>query len=291
MAAKGSITWPSAENPIWQLNYALANAPDEEGIVIRDVYYRGKKVLFKASLPCLRVQYDYGAGPYKDPLNDNVAQFTARSPNDKVALYTYISGGVWALCVEAYYIIGKYRLTQRWVFWENGIISPRLYSAGLQYPANHRHHAYWRFDFDIEDFPNDLALEYNNYTPDQGWGRGWHPKTVEWKRLKNPSSNRWWAILDKSSFKGYHIVPGPNDGQADGFSNGDFWVMQYHSEEDKNGRQGSPYSDELQPYINGENADGKDLVVWYCGHLSHEVHAGGDEWHSTGPDLYPFPNW
>jgi hypothetical protein len=291
MAVSGSITWPSAGNPIWKLTYILADYPDEEGIVIREVWYKGKKVFYKASLPSLRVQYDGNCGPYKDPLNFNNALPTSRCPNSKVCIYSYQSGGLWALCIQSYHTIGSYRLTHRWVFWENGVIMPRLYSAGLQCPYNHRHHAYWRFDFDLEGASNDLALEYNDYTADQGWGRGWHPKTSEWKRLKNPTSNRRWAILDKSSGRGFQILPGPHDGQSDGFSNGDFWVMKYSGVEDKNGRQGSAWSDDLQPYLNGENVDGKDNVLWYCGHLSHEAHGGGDEWHHVGPNLYPFGNW
>jgi len=291
MAVNGSIIWPSAANPVWKLNYRLADAPDEEGIVIREAFYKGKKAFYKASMPSLRVQYDGNCGPYKDPLHFNNALPTSRCPNNKVCIYSYQSGGLWALCIQSYHTIGSYRLTHRWVFWENGVIMPRLYSAGLQCPYNHRHHAYWRFDFDLDGASNDLALEYNNYTSDLGWGRGWHPKTSEWKRLKNLSSDRRWAILDKATGRGFQIVPGHHDGQSDGFSNGDFWVMKYSGSEDKNGRQGSAWSDDLQPYLNGENVDGKDIVLWYCGHLSHEAHGGGDEWHHVGPDLYPFGNW
>lgn len=293
MAASGSIIWPSANNPIWKLNYHLADGPDEEGIVIRDAYFRNRKVFYKASLPSLLVQYVAGGGPYKDPLNFNNAVQTAQSGPDRVHIYTYQSNGIWGLAIESYHTIGKYRLTHRWIFWENGIISPRLYSAGLQHPYDHRHHAYWRFDFDIEGSGNDLALEFNSYTGNQGWGRGWHPKTKEWKRLKNPSSSRRWAILDKSSGRGYQLLPGPHDGVADSFSNGDFWVLRYHGSEDKNGRQGSRWSDDLAPYVNGEDIDGTDVVLWYCGHLFHKAdgHHDGDEWHHVGPNLFPFGDW
>src|SRR3712207_7565211 len=47
-------------------------------------------------------------------------------------------------------------------------------------------------------------------------------------------------------------------------------------------------SDGLQPYLNGEDVDGQDVVVWYSGHLFHTAHAGGDEWHYVGPTLTPF---
>lgn len=284
MSAFGSIVWPSPNNPLWRFNWSLADSPDEEGIVISQAYYRGHQVFYKASLPSLRVQYDGPCGPYKDPLNYNDASTTTRCPTSRVCVYSYVSNGFRGLGVESYHRIGNYRLTHRWVFWEDGIVYPRLYSAGLQCSYNHRHHVYWRLDFDIDGAPNDLVLEYNTYA-------GWVPLTQETTRVKNPFSRRSWAVLDKGTRRGYFIVPGPNDGFADTFSNHDLWVMRYHPNEDLHGRQGNAYSDGLQPYINGENVDGADVVVWYCGHLSHEASGGGDEWHSVGPTLIPFRNW
>lgn len=49
-------------------------------------------------------------------------------------------------------------------------VYPRLYSSGLQCNYNHRHHTYWRFDFDIDGADQDLVLEYNSNTPDLGYG-------------------------------------------------------------------------------------------------------------------------
>jgi Cu2+-containing amine oxidase len=237
------------------------------------------------------VQYSGSCGPYKDPLTYNNAKTTSLCPSKRVCLYSYVSNGLRGLQVQSYHTIGAYRLTHRWVFWEDGQVYPRLYSAGLQCNYDHRHHAYWRFDFDIAGAGNDLVLEYNTYTPDQGWGRGWHTKSTEITRTKNPASQRSWAILDKQSGRGYHLYPGSNDGVADAFSNRDLWVLRYHGSEDKNGSQGSASSDALQPYVNGEPIDGQDVVLWYCGHLSHHAHSGGDEWHHTGPNLVPFRNW
>jgi Copper amine oxidase, enzyme domain len=292
MATSGKVIWPSEANPIWRFDWILADSPDAEGIVIRDAFFRQNKVLYKASLPSLRVYYDGNCGPFKDPLHYNNAKVTQRCPNDRVCVYSYVSNGLKGLAVESYHIIGQYRLTHRWVFWENGTISPRLYSAGLQCPYNHRHHAYWRFDFDIDGASKDMLFEFNDYTGDQGWGKGWHLKTQEISRVKNPVSKRSWAVLDQSSRRGYHIVTGAHDGQADFFSSSDIWLMRYRGGEDKHGRQGSAAKDDLNDYLNGENINGQDVVIWYCGHLSHEVHAeAGDEWHHVGPELIPFGSW
>lgn len=289
MSEAGSIVWPSPSEPLWRLNWSLADNP--EGVVISQAYYRGHQVFYKASLPSLRVQYSGPCGPYKDPLTFGNSQTTRRFPNAHVGVYSYVSRGLHGLGIESYHRIGSYRLTHRWVFWEDGQVLPRLYSAGLQCNYDHRHHAYWRFDFDIDGAPDDLVLEYNTYTPNLGWGQGWHTKEREITRVKNTESRRSWAVLNRASGRGYHILPGLYDGRADTFSQQDLWVLRYHAKEDKYGYQGSAFSDELQPYINAEEINGRDVVVWYCGHLSHEAHGGGDEWHSVGPNLMPFGNW
>lgn len=188
-----------------------------------------------------------------------------------MCLYSYTSNGLRGLGVDSYHEISAYRLTHRWVFWENGVVYPRIYSAGLYCNYNHRHHAYWRFDFDIEGASNDIAFEYNTTTPNIGWGPGWHVKSPEISRVKNASSLRSWAVMDKGSGRGYHITPGPNDGLADSFAPRDFWVMRYHAAEDKHGNQGSNYNDDLQAYLSGESTDGQDDVIWYCAHLFHDA--------------------
>jgi hypothetical protein len=291
MSASGNVVWPGPSEPLWRFNWNLADSPDAEGIVISQASYRGHRVFNKASLPSLRVQYDGPCGPYKDPLNYNNSQTTSRCPTARVCVYSYVSNGLRGLGVESYHRIGAYRLTHRWVFWENGQIFPRLYSAGLMCNNNHRHHAYWRFDFDIDGAASDLVLEYDTTTPNLGWGPGWHAKTTEMARVKNPATRRSWAVMDKSSGRGYLIIPGPNDGRADTFSNADLWIMRYRGSEDKHGRQGNEWRDDLQLYLNGEDLDGKDVVIWYCGHLFHAAAGGGDEWHYVGPNLSPFGNW
>ena len=293
MAATGSVVWPSATEDLWRFNWILDHSPDEEGTTITQAYYRGRKVFWKASLPSLRVQYFGGScGPYKDPLNYTNARTTSKCPTSRVCLYSYVSNGIRGLGIDSYHRIGAYHLTQRWVFWEDGVIYARLYSAGLQCNYNHKHHAYWRFDFDIAGSASDLALEYNSYTGNEGWGNGWHPFDTEVSRNKHPSSQRSWAIMDKTSGAGYHLIPGPQDTHpANTFSNRDLWLMRYHGAEDRHGRQGSAYDDGLQAYLNGENIDGQDVVAWYCAHLYHQAHDGGDDWHGVGPNLIPFRNW
>jgi Cu2+-containing amine oxidase len=287
MSESGFVNWPSAHTPLWQFAYTLADSPDAEGIAITGAAFRGRKVLYKASLPSLRVQYDNTCGPYKDPLTYNNAH--PISGSNRVKVYTIWSGGLSGIAVEAFHTIGAYKLTERWTFWADGRVTPRLYSAGLQCNINHRHHPYWRFDFDIEGAPNDTVLEYNTTTPDLGWGPGWHVKHSEITRVKSPVTLRSWAIMDLGTSRGYHIIPGANDGTADGFAPRDLFVMRYHGAEDKHGQQGNAADDGLAAYINGEVVEKSDVVIWYCAHLGHHAepeHA--DEYHACGPTLIPF---
>lgn len=285
MVESGFISWPSGA-PVWEFSYFLDDAVAPEGIVIRNVRLRGRTVLYKASLPSLRVQYDGGCGPYKDPLYFGIADVQANGK--RVAVYDFNFFGVRFLTLESYFRIGAYRLRQRWTFHPNGTILPRLYSAGLQCNDDHRHHAYWRFDFDVNDAGNDAAYEYNSTTPDIGFGPGWHKKWSEISRNKNPATGRLWAVMDKRQGNGYFVIPDPNDGVADSFSRRDVWLMRYHGSEDRHGNQGSASDDGLDAYLNFENLDASDVVIWYCGHLSHHVHDGADEWHAVGPRLEPF---
>jgi len=287
MSESGTISWPSPAHLLWQLNYTLADSPDAEGIAITQARYRGHLVFYKASLPSLRVQYNNNAcGPYKDPLAYGNAQ--PLQGTNRVKVYTVWSWGLSGVALESFHRIGAYKLTVRWTFWADGRVTPRLFSAGLQCNTDHRHHAYWRFDFDIDGAADDTVFEYNTTTPDLGWGPGWHVKNPEISRVKNPATLRSWAVMDMGSQRGYHIIPG-NDGMADAFSPRDLWVLRYHGAEDRHGQQGSASDDGLAAYLTGEPTQGTDVVVWYCGHLGHRAepeHA--DEYHFCGPTLIPF---
>jgi hypothetical protein len=281
MSSSGRVSWPP-EAPLWTFLWEVFDG-DSEAIAFRDVRFRGKKVFHKASLPMIRVQYDSGHGPYKDPLSGG-------NMVGPVKVYEFTQSGFRCLVVESYHRIGRYHIVNRWLFWSDGLIQPQLHSAGLQHPSTHRHHVYWRFDFDIDGAANNLILEYTPpYTsppPNWGYGPGWKPLTFE-QATWDTSDNRW-AVLRKGSNLGYVIDRGEFDGHADNFSNYDVWVVAYRGGEDLKGRLGTRYDDQIYQHVTGEDIDGKDVVLWYCAHLRHAVHDNRDEWHVCGPILWPF---
>ncbi|HEU4712577.1 MAG TPA: hypothetical protein VFS76_13475 [Pyrinomonadaceae bacterium] len=303
----GHVEWPR-DRPVWKFDFRLSENPDSEGIAFTNVFFKNHLVLFKASLPMIRVHYDplpfwffYGINNpnfqvdgrfvtaiYKDSLSANNAYLFAGL---NLLVHVRASEGVTRegvrfVAVESAHTIGAYRLTNRWIFQEDGIIAPQLWSAGLRHPANHRHHVYWRFDFDIDGARHNVALSRYDWWPSEwGWGPGWRPIANE-RSFTRPSCSKI-AIHNTRTRRGYHVVPGPFDGQADGFSTFDFTLLRYHADEDRHGLLGSPISDQLGQHFNNESTEEKDIVLWYCAHLSHEVSDDGDEWHVCGPILFP----
>ena len=72
------------------------------------------------------------------------------------------------------------------------------------------------------------------------------------------------------------------------FGQGDVWITRYKpNAEVDNGvvATGPPYEANIGNFVNGEHIHGRDVVVWYGAHFTHDVaaHAG----HVVGPDLVP----
>ncbi|MCJ0868943.1 hypothetical protein [Streptomyces sp. AP-93] len=277
----GFINWPW-EDPIWTFHWWIADFPGE-GTVFSQVKYRGRKIFHKASVPLIRVHYDGNHGPYKDSLNAHNLSY--------IKIYQCQISGLLTLAVDAYHkggSLGRYHLLNRWLFLSDGTILPQLHSAGLQHDANHRHHVYWRFDFDIDGASSDLALYHSNWALDWGYGPGWWPIESESWLLKSPGE-RAWAVMNTPNGPGYVITPGPFDGRADSFSLADAYVLRYRGSEDLQGALGSRYSDDLKTLMKEmESTDKTDIVFWYIAHLPHVAHDNGDEWHVCGPILRRF---
>jgi hypothetical protein len=309
MSELGFVSWPSGvAHPTWTFDWQLMDGPDDEGIAILDASYQGRLVFAKASLAGFRTHYPplnrFGQPQQEYKIRDDLPYNNARPhdelmfqagagnklcPTDKRVCVASVTSGVRnGILLQAYYCkgIGCYRLTQQWVFWDDGTISPRIYSMGIQHNEDHSHHAYWRFDFSI-DAPQDnqlLALQATN-----GQAQ-WVPFSQEGVAVKasvvgSPS----WAVRNKISNRGYYIYPGPHDGTADSFAQHDLWVMRFHADEDMHGDNFTKDDDHLMVWINNnEDVDGQHLVVYYCSHLFHELPGPADEWHGAGPDLVPF---
>jgi hypothetical protein len=105
------------------------------------------------------------------------------------------------------------------------------------------------------------------------------------------------------SGEGYDIIPGPDDGVATlspdwPYPRGDVWFLRYHASELDDGVNcttggfGCVTEANIDGFVNGEPISDHDVVVWYAGHVTHDVGAEppGVFGHICGPDLKPV-NW
>lgn len=158
----------------------------------------------------------------------------------------------------------------------------------------HHHHAYWRFDFDIETAHNHLLREFND--PPLIGSSKWHSKNYEIRRMRDPSRKRRWGVTNKSSKRGYTIIRGSNDGVTAAtpdwpFSAGDVWIVRYRGSEldDGQGLTTDPAKAkaDIDKFVNGQSIDGRDVVIWYGAHFTHDE-GGPQVSHIVGPDLKPY---
>ncbi len=316
------MSWPTAD-PVWQFCWmrpANSSGPNGSGLEIRNVYYNGYLVMKRAHVPILNVNYEAGCGPcYRDWMDqevvfqaDNVISPGYAEPTVPPVTVCEAGGsggdvgsfeGVAAekladrLILTTQTEAGWYRYLMKWTFHLDGRIEPFFGYAAVSDPCvayAHRHHAYWRFDFDVDGSANDIVTE--GPAPGSGGGRGrTRPPIVvlpteAMRRASQPGIA--WSVVDSGTHRGYRIVPGPEtDLPADTFSVGDVWLLRYKAgaEIDDQGQSGPACAIKINGFVSGETTS-PDVVVWY---RAGNLHTGGDadDCHTVGPTLYPVGNW
>jgi hypothetical protein len=292
---------------------AASSGTNGSGIELQYVNYKGKRVLRRANVPILNVQYDHDAcGPFRDwqwqesmieANGDDVvpgfrlcptpAKTILDSGSDQgnfLGVAVYVDGleeVVLASEMEA----GWYRYISEWRLHANGTIKPRFGFSAVTDSCvcnPHHHHVYWRLNFDVGNTKKNVVEEYND--PPISGSSNWHLIKFETKRLRNPSSNRKWRIQNQQTSKGYLINPGANDGIADSFGKGDIWFLKNRPNQFDDGivALGSPSEAQIDNFVNHELIKNKDIVVWYAAHFTHiATHDDTTTGHIVGPDLVP----
>jgi hypothetical protein len=313
------IEWPAAD-PVWRfqaIRPASSSGTNGSGIELRNVTYKGKRVLKQAHVPILNVNYDDDVcGPFRDWLYEEMC-FQAIGPDVQgapgfrwcteppqtitesgvdggnftgVAVYDDVADGSLQLVTQCW--AGWYRYVHEWRFYPDGTLVPRFRFGGINNSCVcnvHHHHAYWRFDFDIIDKNNRL----------QEFVAGeWQTITKETSRLRQPKTETRWRVLHKSKEIGYEIVPGERDDYGDDFSGDDQYALRYRKKELDDG----PLHDHETHLLDGAQADfqqflrkpeslkKQDVVVWYAAHFRHHMDDEDEHPHEVGPRLVPI-NW
>jgi hypothetical protein len=312
------LSWPDTD-PVWQMcwvdpDYSSADAGS--GLELRDVYYQGILVFKRAHVPMLNVDYDDGTC-FRDWLNSSEAYRTDNLvatgyyeppwPAETVCDHAIeplvppgdcpwggpgpCANGVSAEYASDHFLLtwqgraGWYRYTMRWTFWEDGTIEPTFgfgtYSDAFSH-STHRHHAYWRFDFDIDGADGDTASQIGGSLPGdiaQETDRTWEDGSVMWE------------VHDGTSGRGYRVTPGSQDVllPIDSYSKTDFMVSLYHSTELDD--QGGGCDINVDSIVDGEAVQDTDVVLWYRGGVQDVVAVDIFQCKVAGPILTPLGEW
>lgn len=322
-AAKGTagsvwVTVSQGGTVLWRFQAVRPTASsgtNGSGIELRYVDYRGKRLLYRAHVPILNVQYQGNAcGPYLDwqwqegmldaqgadvgpgfRLCSSPARTildTGQDAGNFLGTAIYVAGQEVVLVNEMQ--AGWYRYVSEWRLHANGTIRPRFGFGATSSSCVctvHYHHAYWRLDFDLRTPGSNVVREFNDPPL---VGGNWHTKRFETQRPRSPARKRKWRVQNSASGEAYDIIPGPGDGVATAspdwpFPQGDVWLTRYRGSEIDTGvtAVGPPYEANIGSFVNGESIENTDVVVWYGAHASHDVsHEGpGHFGHIVGPEL------
>jgi len=275
--AAGTIFFPS-DAPVWELSWSLDPLPRQEGIVIHNARYAGNLVLYKASLPIVRVEYIrfplIEIGPFKYPLHENnlsgpmeiyerIVEDEDGEPIDE------------ELRIRAWHDVGFHRVLEAWYFYRSGVIKVRFLSQWRF--GRTKFHPYWRFDFDIDAAQNNQFREFN-------LGAGSSVISEEQARVWAPSQIgfRNWQVFNRASNRGYHFFRWRGE-PANDFSRNDIWHLRYNGIEDQRGNQGNAHDDMLDYYLTKDPINGNDVVCWYAAHMLQDVY----DYDQVGLNIYP----
>jgi hypothetical protein len=310
------LTITQGPTTIWQMTIIRPSASSgtrASGVELRNVDFRGKRVFARAHAPILNVQYVNNAcGPYRDWQYQEgmfAANPTTNPPGDVapgiricsdlpqtildngtdtgnfrgVAIYT--SNGQTTIVSEME--AGWYRYISEWHFFNDGTIQPRFGFGGVTNSCvcnDHNHHVYWRFDFDVAGASPNVV-----YGPASRW---WpFPIASEVKILRSTLVDNRLNIQNLATGDTYTLSPGRNDGTATGdtFARGDVWILARDPNggelDDGHNSTSTNTEIDLDQFVNGQNVQGADIVVWYGAHFLHTV--DGDLSHKVGPEIVP----
>jgi hypothetical protein len=316
IVGSAQITVRRGTTVLWRLHATRPSASggsEGSGIDLRNVDYRGKRVLRRAHVPILNVRYDRDAcGPYRD-WQFAESPFTANGTNPATGFRlcptparTVLDGapdhgnfaGV-AVYVDGEEVVlvseleaGWYRYVSQWRFHSDGTIRPRFGFGAVDSTCvcnPHHHHAYWRLNFDIGAAAHDRVGEWND--PPGPQGGSWRTLRFEQRRPKAPAWHRKWRVINTQTLAGYELRPGDHDGTADAFGVGDLWVLQLRPDQIDDAAVRTSDRAAIDAFVSGEVVEDRDVVVWYGAHFRHVVEGTapphGDD-HIVGPDLVPF---
>ncbi|OAL35208.1 hypothetical protein AYO20_05462 [Fonsecaea nubica] len=322
-------------NVLWDLEVVRPGASSGSlgsGVELNNVRYKNKMVLKKAHLPILNVNYlekSPGCGPtYRDWVDREFPFDCPGADAPGVPGFrectggrssTFIDGrldneGFRGVSFDVYddrVVIRSqlwadwYRYVSQWTLGANGKIAPRWGFGGVLQQSRHcvcvkhHHHAYWRFDFDIETSKNNEVRQCDG------------AQCIAQKYTGNmkKDTNRHWEIVNTASNRGYRLMPGKADrkegdaGDTTGYGVGDLWLVKADAPVDDGCKRidgdwppGPLHCTQanFQKIMNtpGQDVVQQDQVLWYsASFMHHQDHDDPAVPHIIGPMLEPIGTW
>ena len=245
------------EDANWKFHWRLT---ESAGIMIYLAEYRGRRVLWEASLPyvtvdhqrdVLEVQSD-GAetrGPWWVPLG-------TRTLAGNVRVQPFRGG----IELSADFTAGPYHYLQMWRFHDDGRLCPWLTIHGSGLHDQHTYHPHWRFDFDLDGAGHDAVEAF----ADGRWQRveeeGWFPHTGE-----ADEAGFVWRQIDFGSGAAVNLRPHTWD-------DAELFAVRYHDGEwapfsPRSTAGAAPFP---AAYVGREPLEDQDVALWYVAHVHYD---------------------
>ena len=319
------LTWPSV-NPVWDFCFrppSKSSGANGSGLELSDVRYRGTLVIARAHIPILNVKYTAnpsGCGGqnlcYRDWLYSQ--QSFACAPTTSPGICTGTTTPATTVCqhpgsdagsfdgvaveslpdrlrLTAQCQAGWYRYIPVWEFFADGTIQARFVATSIDATCvayTHHHHAYFRFDVDV----NGSA---GNYV-DQVFSGGSTQRILTERNFTDTSPARsTWRVGSAGSPYVLEISRNAGDGAAgdaqpvpNDFPGADGWVLAYDPNEISDYSNRATCPENLDSFVNGQNVNGADVVMWVRAAALHQGEPGGiaQDCSMVGPTIRVLPS-
>jgi hypothetical protein len=238
----------------WKFHWRMT---ESAGIMIYLADYRGRRVLWEASLPYVTVDHQHETldlkddpgevhGPWWVPLG-------ARTLDGPVRVQSF-RGGVE---LSAAFAAGPYHYTQLWRFHDDGRMCPWLTIYGPGVHDQHTYHPHWRFDFDLDGARDDAFERFEEGRWQRVEREGWFPYSGEADEHGNV-----WRQIDFGSGAAINVRPHTWD-------DAEVFAIRYHDGEwaPFSPRSAAGAATFPSAYVGDEPLDGDDVTLWYVAHV------------------------
>ena len=293
------------------------------GLELSDVRYKGTLVIARAHIPILNVKYaanPSGCGGqnlcYRDWFYSQQSFACAPTTSPGICTGTttpattvcqhpgFDAGSFDGVAVEslpdrlrltAQCQAGWYRYIPVWEFFTDGTIQARFVATSIDATCvayTHQHHAYFRFDVDVNGSAGNLV--------DQVFADGSTQRISTERNFTDTSPARsTWRVGSAGSPYVVEISRNAGDGAAgdapsvpNDFPGADGWVLAYDPNEISDYSNRSTCPANLDSFVNGQNVNGADVVMWVRAGALHQGEPGGNaqDCSMVGPTIRVLPS-